>query len=319
MSQWRLPNNLEDLLPSKAIKLETFRRALIDLFACNGYQYIMPSLLEYEESLKAHGKDLDIDTYKVVDQLSGRMMGISSDLTTQASRVDAYLMQGAEKESKLCYAGPVLRTKSKNGHSRELFQVGLEYFGSAAPAADLEVLTILINSLQLLGIKEITIDLNDLSIFQSIIQHINLNAQEKDDLLQAMILKDKSSASSLLIQLGNNKHADQLLALFNLYGDSSVIKELSALDPSNRVLMDAIKKLDELVLALTNVGAKVTFDFSDITGYQYHSGLVFSAYTDGFTAAIAHGGRYDNLNESLGLKRPATGFSLDLRYLVNNL
>ena len=233
MSQWRLPSNLEDLLPSKAKKLETFRRNLIDLFDSHGYQYIMPSLLEYDESLKAHGKDLDIDTYKVVDQLSGHMMGISSDLTTQASRVDAYLIQGSDKENKLCYAGPVLRTKSSQGHSRELFQVGLEYFGSASLSADLEVLTILIKSLHLLGIKAVTIDINDLSIFQSIIQHIDLHAHEKDELLQAMIVKDRSSASSLLSRLGKNKYADQLLALFNLYGDSSVIKGLLALDPNN--------------------------------------------------------------------------------------
>ena len=319
MSQWRLPSNLEDLLPSKAKKLETFRRNLIDLFDSHGYQYIMPSLLEYDESLKAHGKDLDIDTYKVVDQLSGHMMGISSDLTTQASRVDAYLIQGSDKENKLCYAGPVLRTKSSQGHSRELFQVGLEYFGSASLSADLEVLTILIKSLHLLGIKAVTIDINDLSIFQSIIQHIDLHAHEKDELLQAMIVKDRSSASSLLSRLGKNKYADQLLALFNLYGDSSVIKGLLALDPNNEAIVDAVKKLEDVVLEANESRAKVTFDFSDITGYQYHSGLVFSAYAEGFTSVIAQGGRYDNLNESLGLKRPATGFSLDLRYLVNHL
>ena len=130
MSQWRLPDNLEDLLPAKASRLESIRRVLIDLFESYDYQFIMPSLLEYEDSLRAHGKDLDLDTFKVVDQLSGRMMGVSSDLTTQASRVDAYLFDQNNNENKLCYAGQVLRTNVGPGSSRELFQVGIEYFGS---------------------------------------------------------------------------------------------------------------------------------------------------------------------------------------------
>ena len=157
MSQWRLPDNLEDLLPAKASKLESIRRVLIDLFESYGYQFIMPSLLEYEDSLRAHGKDLDLDTFKVVDQLSGRMMGMSSDLTTQTSRVDAYLIDQNNEENKLCYAGQVLRTNAGSGSSRELFQIGLEYFGNEKLDADIEVQTILIKSLQQLNINKISI------------------------------------------------------------------------------------------------------------------------------------------------------------------
>jgi ATP phosphoribosyltransferase regulatory subunit len=318
MSQWRLPDNLEDLLPAKASKLESIRRVLIDLFESNGYQYIMPSLLEYEDSLRAHGKDLDLDTFKVVDQLSGKMMGMSSDLTTQASRVDAYLVDQNNKENKLCYAGQVLRTNVGPGSSRELFQIGLEYFGSEKIKADIEVQTILIKSLQHLNINKISMDINDLSIYRSIIKKIDLTLTETDDLSKAIMLKDISSAKDILKRFGKNKDIDQLFALFNIYGDSSVLNDLEKLDKNNSLFMESVKNLKIINEKIKRLGADVTFDFSEIRGYQYHKGIIFSAYADGFTSAVAQGGRYDNLNELLGIKRPATGFSLDLRYLINN-
>jgi ATP phosphoribosyltransferase regulatory subunit len=319
MSQWRLPDNLEDLLPAKASKLESIRRVLIDLFESNGYQFIMPSLLEYEDSLRAHGKDLDLDTFKVVDQLSGKMMGMSSDLTTQASRVDAYLVDQNNKENKLCYAGQVLRTNAGSGSSRELFQIGLEYFGSEKLKADIEVQTILIKSLQHLNINKISMDINDLSIYRSIIKKIDLTLTETDDLSKAIMLKDISSAKDILKRFGKNKNIDQLFALFNIYGDSSVLNDLEKLDKNNSLFMESVKNLKIINEKIKRLGADVTFDFSEIRGYQYHKGIIFSAYADGFTSAVAQGGRYDNLNELLGIKRPATGFSLDLRYLINIL
>ena len=319
MSQWRLPDNLEDLLPAKASKLESIRRVLIDLFESYGYQFIMPSLLEYEDSLRAHGKDLDLDTFKVVDQLSGRMMGISSDLTTQASRVDAYLVDQNTEENKLCYAGQVLRTNPGSGSSRELFQIGLEYFGSEKLNADIEVQMMLIKSLQSLNINKISIDINDLSIYRSIIKKIDLTLSETDDLSKAIMLKDISSAKDILKRFGKNKDIDQLIALFNIYGDSSVLDELEKLDKENSHFTESVKNLKIISEKIKQLNADVTFDFSEIRGYQYHKGIIFTAYADGFTSAIAQGGRYDNLNELLGIKRPATGFSLDLRYLINNL
>ena len=157
MSQWLLPENVEDFLPRQAKQLEIYRRQLLDLYAKNGYELVMPSLLEYADSLNAFGRDLDLDTFKVVDQLSGRMMGVSSDLTTQTSRIDSQLMKESNL-NKLCYAGPVLRTKTALTKSRELYQVGIEYFGNSDIAADIEVQTILINSLKLLNINNITLD-----------------------------------------------------------------------------------------------------------------------------------------------------------------
>jgi len=319
MSQWRLPDNLEDLLPAKASKLEFIRRVLIDLFESHGYQFIMPSLLEYEDSLRAHGKDLDLDTFKVVDQLSGRMMGMSSDLTTQASRVDAYLVDQNNEENKLCYAGQVLRTNAGSGSSRELFQIGLEYFGSEKLNADIEVQTILIKSLQHLDINKISLDINDLSIYRSIIKNIDLTLSEIDDLSKAIMLKDISSAKDILKRFGKNKNIDQLIALINIYGDSKVLDELEKLDKDNSSFIESVKNLKIISEKIKQLNVDVTFDFSEIRGYQYHKGIIFTAYADGYTSAVAQGGRYDNLNELRGIKRPATGFSLDLRYLINNL
>jgi ATP phosphoribosyltransferase regulatory subunit len=244
---------------------------------------------------------------------------MSSDLTTQASRVDAYLVDQNNEENKLCYAGQVLRTNAGSGSSRELFQIGLEYFGSEKLNADIEVQTILIKSLQHLNINKISIDINDLSIYRSIIKKIDLTLSETDNLSKAIMLKDISSAKDILKRFGKNKDIDQLIALFNIYGDSSVLDELEKLDKENSHFTDSVKNLKIISEKIKQLNADVTFDFSEIRGYQYHKGIIFTAYADGFTSAVAQGGRYDNLNELLGIKRPATGFSLDLRYLINNL
>ena len=177
---------------------------------------------------------------------------------------------------------------------------------------------ILIKSLQHLNINKISMDINDLSIYRSIIKKIDLTLTETDDLSKAIMLKEISSAKDILKRFGKNKDIDQLFALFNIYGDSSVLNDLEKLDKNNSLFMESVKNLKIINEKIKRLGADVTFDFSEIRGYQYHKGIIFSAYADGFTSAVAQGGRYDNLNELLGIKRPATGFSLDLRYLINN-
>jgi len=318
MSQWLLPENLQDFLPSQAKQLEFFRRALLDLYASKDYQFVMPSLLEYEDSLNAHGKDLDLDTYKVVDQLSGKMMGVSSDLTTQAARIDAYLCND-QKINKLCYAGPVIRTKSSIGQSRELFQIGLECFGDERLSADIEVQTTLIESLKLLNIKDIVFDINHLDVYRLLISKLDITPQERRDIDQAITLKDKSALHQLLNRFGKNDDAENLVNLIEMFGDKTIIQKLNALVKGDQNFDKIISDLNTLVKKLEILDIKLSFDFSDIRGYQYHSGLIFSAYSPGFKSVIAQGGRYDNLNKSLGIKRPATGFSMDLKYLVSHL
>ena len=314
MSQWRLPENLKDLLPEQAKKLEIYRRLLLDLFDTKGYQMVVPSLLEYADTLNAHGKDLDLDTYKVVDQLTGKMMGVSSDLTTQTARIDNYLSKD-QNINKLCYAGPVLRTKSLRGQSRELYQVGLECFGDTNLSADIEVQKTLIESLKLLKLKDIVIDINHLDLYSLIISRLGLTSSETYEIAQAIIIKDTPSLKKLLNRFKKNKDADILLSLLDMYGDKKIIKELELFGNSNGDIKKIITDLKMVVDNLEDLDVKLSFDFSEIRGYQYHNGLIFSAYSKSFKSVIAQGGRYDNLNNN----RPATGFSMDLRYIVSHL
>jgi ATP phosphoribosyltransferase regulatory subunit len=317
MAQWKLPENLEDFLPVQAKKLESYRRQLLDLFEKLGYKFIIPSLLEYEDSLNAHGKDLNLDTFKVVDQMSGRMMGVSSDLTTQVSRIDAYLSEG-KGENKLCYAGPIIRTKAAMGQSRELYQVGLEYYGNPNVEADTEIVNTLIESLKLLNIKDIIIDINHLAVYRSIIKEVDLDINQKDLLAEAVTLKDKTQISHILQTTKNKKIIDLLSNLVELYGDQDVFKLIKEQFSKDKELKKCFDDVQKVVDVVEKEGAKVNFDFSDIRGYQYHTGIMFAAYASGFKSALAQGGRYDNLNSSLGSMRPATGFSMDLKYIVNH-
>jgi len=316
MSQWLLPENVEDLLPRQAKQLETFRRQLLDLYEKNGYELVMPSLLEYADSLNAFGKDLDLDTFKVVDQLSGRMMGISSDLTTQTSRIDSQLVKG-NSVNKLCYAGPVLRTKTGLTQSRELYQVGIEYFGESDISADIEVQTILINSLKLMNISNVTLDINHLDICNNLILEHNLSDEDKIDVAEALIIKDKFALRKILKKYGKAVASEQLVELVNLYGDKDVLDQIAKLIPENKVIASTIDKLKSLYDVLIKTDTKVSFDFSDIRGYQYHSGLIFSAYSPNYSTAIAQGGRYDNISNRSN--RAATGFSMDLRFIINQM
>ncbi len=317
MTQWLLPENVEDLLPQQAQQLEQWKRLLLDLYHENGYQYIMPSMLEYVDSLNAHGKDLDLDTFKVVDQLTGKMMGVSSDLTAQAARVDAQMCH--QGQNKLCYAGPILRAKSSPKQSRELYQVGIEYFGEPSIEADLEVHNTLIKSLKLLGIKEIILDFNHLDVYNLLVGQLNLTPQENAEVAEAVIIKDNVALKKTLKSQNNKDACKQLLELLNLYGDEGVLDELKKLIPKNNKIQSVIDSLIVVNNALKLLDIKVSFDFSDIRGYQYHNGLIFSAYAPSFSSLIAQGGRYDNMNEAFGEIRPATGFSMDLRLIVNTL
>ena len=314
MSQWLLPENVEDLLPRQAKLLESYRRKLLDLYAKNGYELVIPSLLEYADSLNAFGKDLDLDTFKVVDQLSGRMMGVSSDLTTQTSRIDSQLMQEGDL-NKLCYAGPVLRTKTALSQSRELYQVGIEYFGSLDIAADIEVQTILINSLKLLNIRDITLDINHLDIYNQLISELELSEEDKIFIAEALMIKDKGALRKTLKNYSKNVMSEQLVELTDLYGDKNVLDQIVKLIPGNKTIKSTVDKLKSLYEILIGTGIKISFDFSDIRGYQYHSGLIFSAYSPSYSTAIAQGGRYDNIKNN----RAATGFSMDLRFIINQM
>jgi len=317
MNQWLLPENAEDIFPEKAVAIETKKRLLLDLYLKNGYQLIIPSMLEFSDSLNAYGRDLDLETYKVVDQMTGKMMGMSSDLTTQAFRIDSQMKE--KGINKLCYAGPVLRANSSSKQPRELLQVGAEYFGDSSIDADLEIQKLMIQSLKALDIKGIILDINHLDVYNSLKNEIDLSPSESLNLADAMMLKDKDEIEKILSKNNNSKIMKKLLSLTDLYGDESILKNLNKVLEDQAVANNVIKSLTSLCENLKKMDVEISFDFSDIRGYQYHTGIVYSAYAQKFNTAVAQGGRYDNMNKSISDMRPATGFSIDLRFIINNL
>ena len=315
MNQWTLPDYVEDMLPDEAVHLESLRRSFLDLYQAHGYFYVIPPMLEYIESLNGNGQDMDLDTFKVVDQLSGRLMGVRPDITPQVARIDAHLIQNDEV-TRLSYAGSVLRTKPASFlQSREPFQIGAELYGFKGIEADLEIQTLLIKTLNTIGIQNSVFDFNHLDIFSSLIAPSNIERDQIDLLYQAMQKKDKSEVIDLTKSM-DKKNRDALVELVSLYGDVNILKEAEKVLPQDKAIKSALQFLNEIDKALKNNQIKVSYDLSDIRGYQYHNGLVFSVYADQCYSPIALGGRYDNIGASFGRNRPATGFTMDLKNIV---
>jgi ATP phosphoribosyltransferase regulatory subunit len=315
MNQWTLPDYVEDMLPDEAVYLESLRRSILDLYQAHGYFYVIPPMLEYIESLNSNGQDMDLDTFKVVDQLSGRLMGVRADITPQVARIDAHLIHN-EEVTRLSYAGSVLRTKPASFlQSREPFQIGAELYGFKGIEADLEIQTLLIKTLNTIGIKTPVFDFNHLDIFTSLIASSNIERDLLDRLYEAMQKKDQSEVKSLTKPL-DKKNREALIALVSLYGDVNILKEADKVLPQDKAIKNALQFLNQIDKALKEYEIKISYDLSDIRGYQYHNGLVFSVYADQCYSPIALGGRYDNIGASFGRKRPATGFTMDLKNIV---
>ena len=315
MNQWTLPDYVEDMLPDEAVYLESLRRSILDLYQAHGYFYVIPPMLEYIESLNSNGQDMDLDTFKVVDQLSGRLMGVRADITPQVARIDAHLIHN-EEVTRLSYAGSVLRTKPASFlQSREPFQIGAELYGFKGIEADLEIQTLLIKTLNTIGIKTPVFDFNHLDIFTSLIASSNIERDLLDRLYEAMQKKDQSEVKSLTQSL-DKKNREALIALVSLYGDVNILKEADKVLPQDKAIKNALQFLNQIDKALKESDIKISYDLSDIRGYQYHNGLVFSVYADQCYSPIALGGRYDNIGASFGRKRPATGFTMDLKNIV---
>ncbi|OQW68131.1 MAG: ATP phosphoribosyltransferase regulatory subunit [Proteobacteria bacterium ST_bin12] len=319
MRNWLLPEYIEDVLPAEAARIESLRRELLDLFKVHGYQYIIPPTLEYLESLiTGTGHDLDLATFKVVDQLTGRLMGIRADMTPQAARIDAHMLnhQGV---SRLCYAGTVLRTKPDGlARTREPLQLGAELFGHAGIESDIEIHRLMIKALQALGLKELHIDFSHVAIFEALVKAGNISANLEQDLYNALQSKDKASVATLAQDLDTNiKKA--LIDLTDLNGDVTVLQKAALQLPKIDTIVKALADLSSVAAQLSDLNVQVSFDLSELRGYHYHSGIVFAAYAKGYTGPIVLGGRYDEVGLVFGRARPATGFSLDLRGAVTAL
>lgn len=314
MPNWLLPENIADVLPSEARKIEELRRAMLDNFRLYGYELVMPPMLEYLESLlTGAGQDMDLRIFKLVDQLSGRTMGVRADMTTQVARIDAHLLNRSSV-TRLCYAGSVLHTRPSGLHAtREPLQIGAEIYGHAGLEADAEIQELALASLALAGISQVRLDLCHVGVLRAIIADNVMARGCEADLFSLLEAKDIPGLR-VITQDFEPVIREALLALPNLYGDATTI-------PRARQVLSKVpgiaKALDELELLIKQAGtASVTVDLADLRGYHYHSGVMFAAYVPGLPNAVARGGRYDHVGEAFGRARPATGFSMDLRELA---
>ncbi len=311
---WLLPEAIEDVLPRDARRIEDLRRDLLDEFARSGYDLIIPPMLEYVESLlTGSGHDLDLRTFKLVDQLSGRSMGVRADITPQVARIDAHLLN-RKGVTRLCYCGSVLHTLPGGFNAtREPLQIGAEIYGHAGLEADIEAIRLLSTALGLCGISASRIDLGHVDIFRSLTKQAGFSPEAEEELFAALQGKDMPAVRELVMGIADPIRA-ALLALPELYGDRRVLDRAAALLPASPEISSALSDLHRLASALADL--PLSFDLADLRGYHYHSGVVFAAYSGGSPAAIALGGRYDNFGKAFGRARPATGFSMDLRELA---
>lgn len=319
MRNWLLPEFIEDVLPAEASRIEYLRRKLLDLFKVHGYQYVIPPTLEYLESLiTGTGRDLDLATFKVVDQLTGRLMGIRADMTPQAARIDAHMLN-QQGVSRLCYAGTVLRTKPDGlARTREPLQLGAELFGHAGIDSDIEIQRLMIKALQLLGLEELHIDFSHVAIFEGLVKAGNINADLEQALYVALQSKDKTAVAELAAELDVSIQ-QALISLTDLNGGVAILEKAESVLPKLPEIAQALANLSAVASKLSDLNVQVSFDLGELRGYHYHSGVVFAAYARGYTGPVAMGGRYDEVGIAFGRARPATGFSLDLRGVVSTL
>lgn len=314
MRHWLLPEGIEDLLPDEARHVEALRRSLLDEFDRQGYQLVAPPLLEYVESLQTGSRhDLDLRTFKLVDQLSGRTMGVRADITPQVARIDAHLLD-RKGVTRLCYCGNVLHTLPAGLlSSREPVQIGVELYGHEGAEADSEVVRLLARALELAAITTTRIDLGHVSLFRALLADSDLSGAQELELFAALQAKDVPALRELTEGLAEPARIG-LLALPDLYGGADVLEEAARCLPDTPEIEGALDTLRRLANDLADL--PIGFDLADLRGYHYQNGVVFAAYCDGSPGAVALGGRYDNMGESFGRARPATGFSIDLRDLA---
>ena len=318
MSAWVLPDHIADVLPSEARHIEELRRLLLDTARSYGFELVSPPLLEHIESLlTGTGKALDLQTFKLVDQISGRMMGLRADTTPQVARIDAHLLN-RQGVTRLCYCGPVLHTQPDRPHAtREPLQLGAEIFGHAGLEADLEVLQLALDCLQAAQMGEVLVDLADARIVSSLLEGLSLNESTRGEVFAALASKNSSALAELAQNFPTDIQAG-LMSLIDLYGDASVLNRALALLPAKPQIKLAIKQLKWLSEQLPQVQFK--FDLADARGYAYYSGLRFAIYAKGASDAVVRGGRYDGVgavfDHEISRDRPAVGFSLDLKQWV---
>jgi ATP phosphoribosyltransferase regulatory subunit len=318
-SAWLLPEHIADVLPAQARRIEELRRSLLDRARGYGFELIMPPMLEHLDSLlTGTGHELDLRTFKLVDQLSGRTLGLRADTTPQAARIDAHLLN-RQGVTRLCYCGPVLHTRPSGLGSREPLQFGAEIFGHAGLEADLEVQELALDALQSVGVDGLLIDLADARVVRGVLAGLPIEAAQLQEVVAALSKKD----AAMLESLARGFPADTrraLRELLTLYGGEEVLAAARKQLPQRALIGAALDDLHWLAshLKRDHPGVSLGFDLSDMSGYAYYSGTRFAVYGADSSDALARGGRYDEVGAVFGRRRPAVGFSLDLKVLAEH-
>ena len=319
MRNWVLPEYIEDILPPEAEAIEQLRRTLIDHFRDHHYRLVQPPLVEHLDSLlTGTGHDLELQTFKVIDPLSGRLLGVRADITPQVARIDAHLLN-EPGVTRLCYAGSVLRTVAPGlARTREVLQIGAELYGDANIAADCEVLALLLSSLSLAGAVALHVDLGHVGVYRALANSAHIAGNHADsELFAALRTKDVPAIAELTSRLPA-AWRDAFMALPALYGPASeVLAAARAQLPDTPSIDSALSALETLARSAAHAVDAVHVDLADLRGYHYQTGASFSVFTGGEANAIGHGERYDGIGKAFGRARPATGFTLDLRQLAS--
>lgn len=320
VDRWQLPDGIEEVLPAQAATAERLRRRLLDLYRSWGYQLVIPPLMEFTESLLIGlGQDLDLLTFKLTDQLSGRTLGIRADITPQVARIDAHSL-AQESITRLCYAGSTLHTRPKSLlASRSPIQLGAELYGDNSLAADVEVVRLMLTTLEMAGVgSTVTLDLGHVGVYRAVLASASLTTEQEQTVFDAL---QRKSVPDLHLALAgvDGDAAALIIGLVDLHGDDSVLANARELFADKAP--DALAAVDALQEVATDIrrqrpGLDIYFDLAELRGYHYHTGVVFAAYVPGHGQALANGGRYDNVGAVFGRARAATGFATDLKALL---
>jgi len=319
---WVLPQGIEEALPEHAARLEILRRDLLGLYSTWGYELVMPPFIDHIESLlTGTGHDLDLQTFKLIDQVSGRTLGVRADMTPQVARIDAHHLN-RDVPTRLCYMGTVLHARPDCfGGTRSPLQVGAELYGHAGVESDVEILGLMLNTFSIAGVNNVFIDLGNVDIFKGLAKQANLNKEDEGRLFEMLQRKAVPEIEELLAELNiSNDEREMLASLAELNGEVSVLqrarKALAKADAPVHAAIDYLEKTAQQIMArFTDVG--FNFDLAELHGYHYQTGVVFAAFVPGSGEAIARGGRYDDIGQIFGRARAATGFSTDLKLLDN--
>lgn len=319
--RWLLPEGIEELLPPQAARLEQLRRALLDLFDRWGYELVIPSLVEYLDSLlTGTGNDLDLQTFKLTDQLNGRMMGVRADITPQVARIDAHRLPDRQGPVRLCYQGTVLHTRGDGlGGARSFTQIGAELYGHSGVESDAEMVCLMMETLALAELGPVYVDLGHVGIFRALSEAAGLNSEQEGQLFDALQRKAVPEIQALLADMSVDTATRQALeGLVWLNGDSDVLVKARKSLTGNAAALQAVDEVEQVAARVSRQypDLQLHFDLAELRGFHYHTGVVFAAYQPGQGQAVAQGGRYDDIGKVFGRARPATGFSADLRTLI---